>query len=91
MGTWQSFIHSIANHSNLIKLRRSQNLTKLPVGRKAPNRGNIHYNKTLKKYCIIFPGPDGAVVSSGITLLVVCVYMYFYMRVGMYYKCLHNL
>ena len=68
MGTWESFIHSIANHSNLIKLRRSQNLPKLPIGRKAPNRGNMHYNKTLKKWCILFPGPDGAVVSSSSTV-----------------------
>ena len=62
-GTWESFILNNANHPKLIKFRESQNLPKLPEGRKAPNRGAISYNKAIKKWCVQFPDLDATVVS----------------------------
>ena len=74
-GFWESFILSIANRAKLKKLRRSQIKPKLPTGRKSPSRGTLSYNKTLKKWCLLFPGPDGAVVSTVTTVCVLCTYI----------------
>ena len=83
-GTWESFILSIANHAKLTKLRRSQIKPKLPTGRKAPNRGTLSYNKTLKKWCLLFPGPDGAVVS---TVTTVCDILVLITKINICYTC----
>ncbi|XP_065915529.1 saccharopine dehydrogenase-like oxidoreductase [Dysidea avara] len=61
-GTWESFILSIANHSKLTQLRQKESKAKLPKGKRPPNRRTFHYNKTIKKWCVFFPGPDNAVV-----------------------------